>query len=99
VPDTCAVGVNDVTCVASDDCRTFYRPGCALCGVFEIYGLSKTNTVRCNAPLCPPPAYQPPCVDAGFKTQDCAFVPNYLDVGVVCVKGQCMTVAIDGGLD
>jgi hypothetical protein len=97
-PGMCLVTPADVACEASDDCEPNYVRGCAICGVFSVYGLSKVNTLSCPPPPCaPPPQPVPPCVDSGFTTQDCRFVVSYEDIAVACVDGQCMTYAADAG--
>ncbi|MGO9836471.1 MAG: hypothetical protein ACLP1X_19905 [Polyangiaceae bacterium] len=88
----------DVACTTSEDCEPHYCRGCAICGVFLVVGLSKTNTVECvSLPCAPPPQPVPPCVDSGFTTQDCQFVSSFQQIAIACVNQQCMTYAGDAG--
>jgi hypothetical protein len=90
----------DVGCTTSEDCEPHYCRGCAICGVFLVAGLSKTNTVECPDLPCEVPFPQPvPCVDSGFTTQDCQFVSSFQQIAVACVNQQCMTYAGDAGAE
>jgi hypothetical protein len=97
-PDTCLVSAADLVCQTNEDCEPYFRRGCAICGVFSVIGLNKSNTVQCPAPPCAPPSQPvPPCVDSGFTTQSCQFVASYTDIAVACVNQQCMTYAASAG--
>jgi hypothetical protein len=62
-PGMCLVTPADVACEASDDCEPNYVRGCAICGVFSVYGLSKLNTLDCPPPPCEaPPQPVPPAL-------------------------------------
>ncbi len=91
-PDTCAFTPADVACTESGDCVPYTRLGCSC--IDAVYGVTRSNMVRCAAPPCPPPPEG--CPASGFVTQSCQVVNDLSQVAVACVNGQCKTYATNG---
>jgi hypothetical protein len=89
-PNTCAFTPADVACDTSDDCIPYTLVSCGC--IDGVYGLNKTNAVRCIPPPCPPPING--CPVSGLETQDCQVVATQQDVAVTCANHQCMTYAV-----
>jgi hypothetical protein len=89
-PKTCAISPADIACNTLADCTSYAVDVSCDC-VIPVYGINKTNAVRCSPEPCPPPATG--CSVSGYQTQDCRLVTSWPDVAVDCVNHQCLTYA------
>ena len=89
--NTCAFTPADVACNTNADCSTYTAVSCGCSDA--VWGVNKTNTVRCIPPPCPPPANGCDPDASGLYTEDCQLVPFDQTVVAACVNHRCLSFA------
>lgn len=90
-PNTCAFTPADVACNTNADCSTYTPVSCGCSNA--VWGVNKTNTVRCIPPPCPPPMTDCEPDASGLYTEDCQLVPFNHAVVAACVDHRCLSFA------